>query len=312
VANAELIAFLPIAQPAASAPVAVQGPIPAILPLAQSVQANPDPAPIMSVSARSGELGLIVALVAGLAGIWLWRQRQATVPALANLEPPPDADRLQAANESRWELRLAQCTPTMIAQPGQVASLQWLERGQLLVHLKRYPEAVENYDIGLKHHPDNFQLWHERGLTLARMQRFDRAIESYDRAAAIQPHNHDLQHERGDTLLELERFEEAIIAFDGCLAHMQSAHILGDRGYALCRLGRYDEALVALNQSCHLDPKMAYTWYYKIEAQLQLGQVEAALQTAEAALQRLPERATLLTQRERIQNRLAQLTPDAD
>jgi tetratricopeptide (TPR) repeat protein len=300
VANSQPNAFNIPTQPSAD---------PALLLAQSTVNADPIPGP-MNSGVRSGELPLILALLAGLAGLWLWRQRQAAVPAKA--EHQPDLDPGNAVNKSRWELRLAQCTPTMMKQPDRVSPLQWLERGQLLVHLQRYPEAVENYDLGLNHHPDHFQLWHERGLTLARMQQFGRAIESYDRAAAIQPHNHDLQHERGDTLLELARFEEAIVAFDGCLAHMPSAHILGDRGYALCRLGRYEEALVALNQSCHLDPKMAYTWYYKIEAQLQLGQVQAALQTVEAALQRLPDRATLLTQRERIQNRLAQLTPDAD
>jgi tetratricopeptide (TPR) repeat protein len=279
--------------------------------LAQSVPVNADPTPgPLNLGARSGDLALIVALVAGLAGLWLWRQ--AVAPARANSEQQPDAAPSAAANISRWELQLAQCTPPMRAQPDRVTPLQWLDRGQLLARLQRYPEAVENYDRGLTHHPDNFHLWHERGLTLARMQRFGEAVLSYNRAAEIQPHNHDLQHERGDTLLELARFEEAVMAFDCCLAHSQSAHILSDRGYALCRLGRYEEALTSLNTACQLDPKVAYTWYYKIEALLQLGQVEVALQTVEQALQRLPERATLLTQRERIQNRLAQLTPDAD
>jgi tetratricopeptide (TPR) repeat protein len=274
---------------------------------------NPSPLPTFQ---SSGELGLIVALVAGLAGIWLWRRAGGARSAEHQSQNQPqnqlqsDSDQVEAANVSRWELQLARCTPAMLANADRVTPLQWLDRGQLLARLKRYPEAVENYDRGLAYHPDNFHLWHERGLTLARMQRFSEAVLSYNRAAEIQPHNHDLQHERGDTLLELERFEEAVVAFDRCLAHGQSAHILGDRGYALCRLGRYAEALEALSLSCHLDPKMAYTWYYKIEALLQLGQVETALETVEEALQRLPERATLLTQRERIQNRLGQVTAD--
>jgi tetratricopeptide (TPR) repeat protein len=171
-------------------------------------------------------------------------------------------------------------------------ALQWVSYGKDLERKAQLEPAIAVYDQGLTHHPNDFRLWHERGLALAKLQQFESALASFNRAYDLRPNDRDLAHERGDTLLQLERFEEAIASFDLYLCYQPgSAHILADRGYALYRLNRYEEALQSLNQALkavRIDrDRYAATQarFFQIETLRQLGRLEEALRSSQAAIQ---------------------------
>jgi tetratricopeptide (TPR) repeat protein len=168
-------------------------------------------------------------------------------------------------------------------------ALQWVAYAQPFQKSKRYDEAVAIYDRGLIKHPNDFRLWHERGLTLALLERFEEAIESYDRAYEIKPTHKELAHERGDALLELGRYEAAIASFEVYLRfEPKSIHILSDWGYALYKLNRFEEALQLLNSVLNAygkDPNSKErAHYYQIASLQSLGELEAALQSSQAAM----------------------------
>ena len=176
--------------------------------------------------------------------------------------------------------------------------MQWVSYGKQIERSQQFLVAVAVYDRGLRDYPNDFHLWHERGLALAKLQQFEAALASYDRAYQIRPEHRDLGHERGDTLLQLGRYQEAVASFDIFLkyvpnkAHLSAAHVLADRGYALFQLGRYSEAVRSLKpvlKDKRGRDARAYARYYYTEALRQSGQLEAALQSAQAAMKQHPE-----------------------
>jgi tetratricopeptide (TPR) repeat protein len=169
----------------------------------------------------------------------------------------------------------------------------WIIYGKELEKKDEFAAAVDIYEQGLVHYPNNVRLWHEKGLALAKLQRFEAALDSYDRAYELNPKERDLAHERGDTLLQLKRYEEAIDSFDIYLRFdPKSTHIWADRGYALFHLDRYEEAVqsfehVFSNKS--EDPNSythRYSYYYQIYALCHLDRLEEAFTTAKLAVQR--------------------------
>lgn len=203
--------------------------------------------------------------------------------------------------------------------PDQLAftqALQWVSYGKELERKEQYEAAIAVYDRGLNQHPNDFRLWHERGLALAKLQRFEQALVSFNHAYELRPNDRDLAHERGDTLLQLERFEQAIASFDQYLKYdPDSAHILADRGYALYRLERYEEALRSLNQVLKSERRDRFSLiqahYYQIESLRQLGQLEAALQSSQAAIAQHGEEH-FAAQHEAIQQEISQSLVEED
>jgi tetratricopeptide (TPR) repeat protein len=195
-------------------------------------------------------------------------------------------------------------------------SLQWVSFGKELEKKRQFNDAIAVYDQGLTHYPNNFRLWHERGLAFAKLQGFESALESFDRAYALRPNNHDLAHERGDTLLQLERYDEAIASFDIYLQYYpRSAHVLADRGYALYCLERYEEALKSLNQALkavRIDRDQyaaTQAYFFQTETLRQLGRLDEALRSAQAATQRYasPQNFDFTKQLESIQQEMAEV-----
>jgi tetratricopeptide (TPR) repeat protein len=184
-------------------------------------------------------------------------------------------------------------SPVVLPELHFTQPLQWLGYGKDLESKKQFEAAIAVYDQAIQQHPQDHRLWHERGLMLAKRQQFEAAIASYDRAYQLNPSKRDLAHERGDALLELQRFEEAIASLDIYLRYEpNSAHVLGDRGFALYRLGRYEEALQIFEQILRMEkrdrPSIQHAHYYQIETLKQLNKLDAALQSAQKAMQLYP------------------------
>jgi tetratricopeptide (TPR) repeat protein len=219
-----------------------------------------------------------------------------------------------------WQLARRRPTQTLVAknktghpdrdQPDFTQVLQWVGHAKAFEKLNQYDEAVFIYDRGLTQHPQDFRLWHERGLALAKLGRFEAAIASYDRAYELNPTQRDLAHERGDALLKLERYEDAIASFNVYLTYEpNSAHVLSDQGYALYRLNRYEEALQSLNRALNSKDRdrdaKEYAHYYQIASLQQLGQLEAALQSCQTAMQRYAQ-DSFKTQHETLQQQISE------
>jgi tetratricopeptide (TPR) repeat protein len=179
-------------------------------------------------------------------------------------------------------------------RPSQAVPNLWVQRGKLLKQLKRWDEALANYDEALQYHPRTPSLWRERGLILAEQQNFEAALTSFAQVVELGTPTVDDWHYQGDMLLELGRYEVAIAAYDRVLEKSpRYSHILSDRGYALYQLGRYAEANDALDRALKIDPTERFAIYHKVRTLRQLGEIQSACDIAIAELKRHPQNPNL-------------------
>jgi tetratricopeptide (TPR) repeat protein len=81
-------------------------------------------------------------------------------------------------------------------------------------------EAIESYNSALELALEDEQdpnVWNRKGNALLELERFDEALECYRRAIEMEPENDVYWTNMGVALLELERFDEALEAFNRAL-----------------------------------------------------------------------------------------------
>jgi tetratricopeptide (TPR) repeat protein len=98
------------------------------------------------------------------------------------------------------------------------------------------------------------------GQTLFYMRRYDEAIEQYNKIIELDP-NFPLAHQNlGDTYARQNKFDEAISELQKAkqILGPNNPYAVGDLGYIYARAGKKDEAIKSLNQLLELS-KQGYT-----------------------------------------------------
>src|SRR5262249_37032010 len=125
--------------------------------------------------------------------------------------------------------------------------------------LKRYDEALVNYEKALALKPDLIWAWIGCGNTYVEFQNHDKAFAAYDRALAVKPNFGEAWIGRGNTYFELRRYDEALEAYERALADKPAEGSLSI-GNTYFELKRYDEALAAYNRALELKSDLAEAW----------------------------------------------------
>ena len=142
----------------------------------------------------------------------------------------------------------------MIARRGFVDAL--LGRGIALARLKRFSDALVAFGRVLGIDPNHAEALTQRAYPLIELHRYEEAVASCDRAIAVNPRNATAHYNRGVALSALGRPAEAaasLPASDRDLGPTSSKRYLIFR-MMLQRLGRFDEALAAIDRCLTLDP----------------------------------------------------------
>jgi tetratricopeptide (TPR) repeat protein len=145
-------------------------------------------------------------------------------------------------------------------------------RGGVLQELKRFDEALASYDKAIALKPNFAEAFCNRGLTLQELNRFDEALASYDKAIALTPDYAEAFCSRGATLQALRRLDEALVSYDQAIALKSDfADAFCNRGAALQKLKRLDEALASYDQAIALKPDYADGYRNRALARLLMG-----------------------------------------
>ncbi|MBD2326337.1 serine/threonine-protein kinase [Alkalinema sp. FACHB-956] len=92
-------------------------------------------------------------------------------------------------------------------------------RGNVLVALGRYEEAIAVYDQAITRQPDNPSLWCCVASALVKLKRYREAISCFDRAIHIKPESHVPWYWRGRILMELKQYQEALHSLETALSN---------------------------------------------------------------------------------------------
>jgi tetratricopeptide (TPR) repeat protein len=131
-------------------------------------------------------------------------------------------------------------------------------RGNVLLRLMRYDDAVASFDKAIELMPNYPQPYNSRGNALQALRRFEDAVESYHTAIALKPDYAAAYSNCGNALQSLKRFEDAIESYGKAITlNSDYGDAYNNRGVVLKRLERFDEALQDFETAIALLPDRA-------------------------------------------------------
>jgi tetratricopeptide (TPR) repeat protein len=90
----------------------------------------------------------------------------------------------------------------------------WYDRGNYLLFLRRFDDAIEAYNNAIALNPRNYQSWFGLGTALDKLGRDAEALDAYERALLIHPRNPRILDAKGVVLKKNGRDAEAERCFD--------------------------------------------------------------------------------------------------
>jgi TPR repeat protein len=131
-------------------------------------------------------------------------------------------------------------------------------RAKCLLGLKRYQEAVQDFDSAICFRPDHVQSYVERGFTHENQQNNQGALLDYDKALALNSQHAFALCRRGGLHFRLGNFAQGEVDFKTSIAlKSDDPHTYRHRGEQYLLLGRYADAISDFNETLRLRPQ----WY---------------------------------------------------
>ena len=196
-------------------------------------------------------LTLAAALFAGLAALAIGQVR-AEDPSRPTADLTEKGRRLQRTGRDREAL--AAYEAALRTDPGSIEAV--LGRGEALVQLQRYPEALSCFDRYLaKGGSPDADVHQLRGLVRAKLGQYAGAIADYSRSLQLEPQS-TTQAYRGWAYLVTEAPRKALDDFDAAIQlDPTNGDAYNGRGFAQLKLGDYRAAVADAVQSVRLGPE---------------------------------------------------------
>ncbi|NJO82506.1 MAG: tetratricopeptide repeat protein [Blastochloris sp.] len=185
---------------------------------------------------------------------------------------------------------------------------------------ERCQSAIASYDQLLKVQPDRHLVWFYRGDALLELQQYCEALVSYKQAVSIEPRSTGGWLLRVRKLLRLQRQQEALelcrqvaLSLEQKLARTQfpQASLMRDLhrswqqlGGYLSQLEQYAQAAMAYQHAIACQPEDIESWLSRARALEHLQCFEEVLFCYERVLHIQPEHKIALAARQRLQSRL--------
>ncbi|MDQ7825445.1 MAG: tetratricopeptide repeat protein [Candidatus Eremiobacteraeota bacterium] len=153
-------------------------------------------------------IGIVMFVGAALfAGMIWYFYSQISTPELTKLT---EAYRLMGENQH--EKALAVCEELLKSKPDYYPAQQC--KGDILVQMKRYDDALLYFDGIAKKDPQNAYALVRKADVQAMTKHSSEALATYESALAISPGSCDAWQGKGDLLTSMGRLEEALKAYD--------------------------------------------------------------------------------------------------
>ncbi len=131
--------------------------------------------------------------------IGLDAESRAQLVCLANLNRG-DLASVAADLIERWELQVDE-------------SEEWFDRGNKLIGLGKYEEAIASYKQVIKISPKIHRAWHNRGVATSNLGRYEEAIASYEKAIKINRYEHTTWSNKSVSIGNLHGYKSQINAY---------------------------------------------------------------------------------------------------
>lgn len=180
----------------------------------------------------------------------------------------------------------------------------WSNKGYLWISLGRNEDARGCFDRAVEIQPRHGKAWHGLGILLGAMKKMAEALPCFEKAVESNPRDREAWFYLGRTLAFLDRVKAALACLEeaGRLGHPEAAEYIAlcrksltdpddvrdcgsmetvqeihQKGLALGRQNRFDEAIACCDRALKMDPNHADSWAHKCLALLMLSRVDDAL-----------------------------------
>ena len=155
----------------------------------------------------------------------------------------------------RYDKAVHACDRSLELKPEQPKV--WSMKGEYLVGMKRLEDALIPIDRALEMDPTMSQTWVLRGVVLHDLKFFDDAIASFRKVIEISPRRALAWHHLGMCLTTKGDLEAAVSHYgEAEIVFPDDASFRSRKGGILCTMTRYSEAVISLERSIQLDPKI--------------------------------------------------------
>src|SRR6516162_5653256 len=156
----------------------------------------------------------------------------------------------------------------------------------------RLAEAEKIYGQILKVQPNHFDSLHLVGVIYAQRGNHVESVRQIDLALKINPKAAYAHNNRGLALQKLKRLDDALASYDKAIAlKPDSAEAFTNRGLALQELKRLDDALASYDKAIALKPDYAEAFYNRGSALQELNRLDDALASYDKAIALKPDYA---------------------
>src|SRR6516164_8999082 len=162
----------------------------------------------------------------------------------------------------------------------------------------RLAEAEKIYGQILKVQPNHFDSLHLVGVIYLQRGSHVESVRQIDLALKINPKAAPAHNNRGIALQKLKRLDDALASYDKAIALKPDyAEAFNNRGLALRELKRLEEALASDNRALGLKPEYAEAFHNRGTALQELKRLDAALASYDRALAVKPDYAEAFNNR---------------
>ena len=222
---------------------------------------------------------------------------------------------------------------------GNTTASQWLERGNQLWRLRRYPEAIQAFEAAIKQkpkfihlayygkglalgwsgkypetitafkqavksQPDFVPAWYYLSVVYRESNQADKALAPIDKAIQLQPNSPNLYNQKYLVLRNLKRYREAAAAIKKAIELSPRAAFYLNRGYVRNELGDKQAAIDDYNQAIKFNPNYADAYYNRGIVRNELGDKQAAIDDYNQSIKFNPNYADVYYNRGIVRNEL--------
>jgi|TARA_B110000037_G_scaffold161297_1_gene182190 antitoxin component YwqK of YwqJK toxin-antitoxin module len=90
----------------------------------------------------------------------------------------------------------------------------YINKGVALTNLKKYDEAIETYNLGIKTYPKNYLLWFNKGFLFETQGKLNEAISAYKKCITLNPLFRKPHLQMGNIFYKQERTTQALMCFN--------------------------------------------------------------------------------------------------
>ncbi|MDB9307512.1 tetratricopeptide repeat protein [Aphanizomenon sp. CS-733/32] len=180
-----------------------------------------------------------------------------------------------------WRLRrypeAIQAFEAAINQKPKFIHLAYFGMGLALFESKKYPEAITASEQAVQSEPDFMPAWYNLTVGYRQSNQLDKALAAINKAIQLQPNNPNVYVQKGVVLFSLKRYREAAAAINKAIELSPRAVFYTVRGVVRFQLGDQQGAIADFNQAIKINPNFALAYSGRGGVRLQLGDQQGAI-----------------------------------